>query len=173
MRYTTIIDISEFPQVYKNMNARLIYMHMALKSGYHADDKDRIYTSIRRIALSLDITVSATRHALAQLESVKLISRIDGGWAVKKWVLESFPTKEQVKKKTAAQEEKARAQEDERKQWLNDLNDAVTSSTREELQDWLNAIIKAAPGRRVYHRGARLWHCQEHIEWLTKIIKDK
>lgn len=172
MRYTTIIDISENQAVYKNINARLIYLHMVLKSGYHADDKDMIYTSIRRVSQVLGITVSATRHALDQLESAKLISRINGGWIVKKWVIESFPAKEQVKKKTPAQEEKARMQEDERKQWLKDLQDAVTSSTKEELQEWLNAIVKAPEGRRVYHRGARLWHCQEHIEWLTKIIKD-
>jgi DNA-binding transcriptional MerR regulator len=173
MRYTTVIDISEFPRVYKNPNARLIYLHMALKSGYHAEDKDKIKTSIRRIALAVGLTVSATRHALAQLERDQLITKIDGGWMVKKWVVESFPEKNQVKQKTAAQEEKERQQEKERQEWLEGLKSAVTNSTREELQGWLEALINAPEGKRVYHKGARLWHCVEHIEWLTKIIRDK
>lgn len=173
MRYTTVIDISEFPRVYKNPNARLIYLHMALKSGYHAEDKDKIKTSIRRIAMAVGLTVSATRHALAQLEREQLITKIDGGWMVKKWVVESFPEKNQVKKKTAAQEEKERQQEKERQEWFNSLKSAVTNSTREELQGWLEALINAPQGKRIYHKGARLWHCAEHIEWLTKIIRDK
>lgn len=172
MRYTTIIDISEFP-IYKNPNARLVYLHMALKSGYHAEDKDKIKSSIRRIALAVGLTVSATRHALAQLEREKLITKTDSCWIVKKWVVESFPEKNQVKKKTAAQEEKDRQQEKDRQEWLDSLKQAVTNSTREELQGWLEALIKAPEGKRVYHKGARLWHCVEHIEWLTKIIRDK
>lgn len=173
MRYTTVIDISEIPRVYKNHNARLIYLHLALKSGYHAEDRDRIRSSIRRIAAALGISVSATRHALAQLESEHLVTRIDGGWIVKKWVVESYPEKETVRKKTAAQEEKERQIEKERQEWAEGLRKAVESSTREELQEWLTNIIKSPDGKRVYHKGARLWHCAEHIEWLTKIIRDK
>lgn len=173
MRYTTVIDISDYPRVYNNPNARLLYLHMALKSGYHADDKDKLKGSIRLMAMSVGLTVSATRHALAQLEREQLITKIDGGWMVKKWVVESFPTKEQVKKKTAAQEEKALQQEKERQEWLEGLKHAVTNSTREELQGWLENLINAPEGKRIYFKGARLWHCAEHIEWLTKIIRDK
>lgn len=173
MRYTTVIDITEFAAVYRNQNARLIYFHMALKSGYHAEDKDRIQTSIRRLASDLNLTVSATRHALAQLEREDLIVRTNGGWKVKKWVIENYPEKNQVRKKTAAQEEKEKQQEKDRQEWLDGLKAAVTNSTREELQSWLEALINAPEGKRVYHKGARLWHCAEHIEWLTKIIRDK
>lgn len=173
MRYTTVIDISEFPSVYKNPNARLVYLHMALKSGYHAEDKDKLKSSIRRIAMAVGLTVSATRHALAQLEREQLITKTDSGWMVKKWVVETFPEKNQVKKKTAAQEERERQQEKERQEWKDGLRKAVLNSTREELQTWLEALIKAPNGQRVWHKGAKLWHCGEHIEWLTKIIRDK
>lgn len=173
MRYTTVIDISEFAAIYRNQNARLIYFHMALRSGYHAEDKDQIQTSIRRLASDLHLTVSATRHALGLLEKEDLITRIGGGWKVKKWVIESFPEKNQVRKKTAAQEEKEKQLEKDRQEWLDGLKKAVTNSTRAELQSWLEALINAPEGKRVYHKGARLWHCAEHIEWLTKIIRDK
>lgn len=173
MRYTTIIDISEFPQVYRNHNARLVYLHMALKSGYHAEDKDKLKSSVRRIALAVGLTVSATRHALAQLEREKLITKTDSGWMVKKWVVESFPEKNQVKKKTAAQEERDRQEENSRQEWVDGLKKALMYSTREDLQKWLEALIKAPKGQNVYYKGAKLWNCAEHIEWLTKIIRDK
>lgn len=173
MRYTTLIDISEFPRIYKNQNARIIYLHMALKSGYHADDKDVLKSSLRRMGADLGITVSAVRHAIDQLEKEGLVTKIEGGWRVKKWIVESFPEKNQVKKKTPAQEERERQQEKELQDWHNGLKKAVTSSTKEELQTWLEKIINAPERRNVYFKGARLWHCAEHIEWLSKIIRDK
>lgn len=87
MRYTTIIDISEQAGVYRNKNARLIYLHLALKSGYHDDDRDEITISIRALAAAAGCTFSATRHALAQLEAAQLIARRGDQIIVKKWVL--------------------------------------------------------------------------------------
>lgn len=92
MRYTTVIDISEIPEVYRNVNARLVYLHMALKAGYHDNDRDRATVSIRRLAMDVDVTVSAARHAIRQLERAGLLKREGGALIVKKWVEEQTIT---------------------------------------------------------------------------------
>lgn len=88
MRYTTIIDISEIAEIYKNPTARLLYLHMSLKAGYHDVDRDLVRLSIRRLSADVGVTVSATRHALHQLERVGLLTREGELWRVKKWVEE-------------------------------------------------------------------------------------
>ena len=85
MRYTTIIDISEFPSLYRNHNVRLVYLHMALKCGYHDDDKDLLDVSIRQLSYSVGLTVSATRHALGLLQRAGLLEKVGAVWMVKKW----------------------------------------------------------------------------------------
>lgn len=88
MRYTTVIDITEISEVYKNSTARLIYIHMCLKAGYHDADRDLVRLSIRRLSADVGVTVSATRHALRLLERVGLLTREGELWRVKKWVEE-------------------------------------------------------------------------------------
>lgn len=88
MRYTTVIDISEMSEVYRNTTARLIYMHMCLKAGYHDADRDLVRLSIRRVSADVGVTVSATRHALRLLERVGLLTKEGELWRVKKWVEE-------------------------------------------------------------------------------------
>lgn len=88
MRYTTVIDITEISEVYKNATARLIYLHMSLKAGYHDADRDLVKLSIRRLSADVGVTVSATRHALHQLERAGLLTREGELWRVRKWVEE-------------------------------------------------------------------------------------
>lgn len=88
MRYTTVIDISEITEIYKNPTARLLYLHMSLKAGYHDVDRDLVRLSIRRLSADVGVTVSSTRHALHQLERVGLLTREGELWRVKKWVEE-------------------------------------------------------------------------------------
>lgn len=92
MRYTTIIDISELPTIYRNTNARLVYLHLVLKSGYHDNDRDLVALSLRRIAAEVGLTLSATRYAILQLEKVQLLNRQGPVWFVKKFVLEKSIT---------------------------------------------------------------------------------
>lgn len=106
MRYTTVIDISEIPAIYKNHNARLVYLHLALKSGYHDDDRDLIDISIRRLAMATGLTVSATRHAIAQLERARLLVKEGPFWHVKKWIVETTIT---PRAKTAKQQREIEA----------------------------------------------------------------
>ena len=87
-----MIDISEFPEVYRNMTARLIYMHMSLKAGYHDADRDLVTMSIRRLSVEVGVTVSATRHALRLLERSGLLTREGQTWRIRKWVEEQTIT---------------------------------------------------------------------------------
>lgn len=92
MRYTTVIDISELPEIYRNTTARLIYIHMSLKAGYHDSDRDLVNVSIRRLSADVGVTVSATRHALHLLERSGLLTREGQLWRIKKWVEEQTIT---------------------------------------------------------------------------------
>ena len=92
MRYTTVIDISEFPAVYKNPNAVRLYIHMALRAGYHDDDRDLLARSVRQLSDDVGITKSAAEHALGVLGRAGLIAKDGTRWRVKKFVLEQKPT---------------------------------------------------------------------------------
>lgn len=135
MRYTTIIDLSEFPAVYRNKNVRLVYLHLVLKSGYHDNDRDLIDISIRNLAWSVGLSVSATRHALHILEQARMLKRSGPLWHVRKFIIEQeitprAKTQRESKRAAAAAVEKARNQtlnteldkERERRQNLADNN---------------------------------------------------
>lgn len=135
MRYTTIIDLSEFPAVYRNKNVRLVYLHLVLKSGYHDQDRDLIDISIRNLAWAVGLSVSATRHALHILEQARMIKRAGPLWHVRKFIIEQeitprAKTQRESKIAAAAAVEKARNQalntqldqERERRQNLHDNN---------------------------------------------------
>lgn len=88
MRYTTIIDISENERIYRNHNARLLYVHMVLKSGYHADDRDIYVKSLRNMAADCGISIAACRHALRLLIGEGLVKQTGNAWTITKFVLE-------------------------------------------------------------------------------------
>ena len=119
MRYTTIIDIRELPAIYRNVNARLVYLHMVLASGYHDNDRDQTEISIRRISYETNLTISAVRHALGCLERAGLISRTGITWTVKKFVLETSITprvRSEKKRREAENAARAKAIQEEQEQ---------------------------------------------------------
>lgn len=97
MRYTTIIDLRDWPNIYKNQNTRLIYLHLVLASGYQDYNRDLAAISLRRLAEDCGITFAATRHALGLLEQAKLIKRTEKGIFVAKWLKEKAITPRQKK----------------------------------------------------------------------------
>lgn len=116
MRYTPIIDISEQPILYKNLNIRLVYLHMVLKSGYHNYDRDIYNISIRNLANEVGISVSAVRHALDMLQKAKMIVRKDGVYYVRKWVVQQDITpRARTERQQKAQQEAQERIEDEKK----------------------------------------------------------
>lgn len=75
-----IRDITEIPNIYNNPNARLIYLHLALKSIRDGDDRGKVAISYRKLAEATGCTASATRHALKVLEDAQLITRDGDNW---------------------------------------------------------------------------------------------
>lgn len=100
MRYTTVIDISEFPAIYRSPSVSKLYIHMALKAGYQAENRDLYTKSIRATAADTGLSVSAVRHALAVLERTRLIQRSGPAWLVKKFVEEVIYDQREKTKKT-------------------------------------------------------------------------
>lgn len=131
MRYTTIIDISEFPALYRNAHVRLVYLHLALRSGYHDTDRDLMSTSIRRLAAAVGLSVSATRHALAQLEKAQLVTRQGPLFQVKKWILqETITTRPKtIKQQKAIEQEATRRIENEKRE----REAAIEKERREQI----------------------------------------
>lgn len=113
MRYTTIIDISEIPAIYRNINARIVYLHLVLKSGYHDNDRDLVRMSLRRIAAETGLSLSAIRHAVAQLERAQLLSRQGDIWFVKKWIIEQ---KISTRARTARQQKQIEIEAEKRRE---------------------------------------------------------
>lgn len=88
MRYTTIIDLSEYPLLYRSEALRLVYLHLVFRSGYHDHDRDLCTISIRRLAAETGLTISAVRCAICRLANAQLIERQGPAWKVRKFVLE-------------------------------------------------------------------------------------
>lgn len=69
-KYIVISDISRCP-CYKNVNARLLYLHVACR----VDTSTYTYAqSLRSLAWEVGMTIDAVRHALKQLERDGLIT---------------------------------------------------------------------------------------------------
>lgn len=171
MRYTTIIDITEVPGIYRNKNSRLVYLHLALRSGYHDNDRDLIDISIRNLSMAVGLSVSATRHALACLEREKLISRDGTRWRILKWVVADLPTpRRQSKNAKAAADstnygEKMDKQLEEHRQ---KVYNAVRMCSKEQLETWLKELEE---GRSLRHYGAAIAPNQDNIKWMRNVIK--
>lgn len=132
MRYTTVIDISEIPTVYRNHNARLLYIHLCLKAGYHDNDRDIVSLSVRQMSAQTGLTVSAVRNALKTLENAKLIARQGTVLYVRKWIAEQSIT---ARPKTARQQAQISAEVQRRKeQEQRDLQLEIEKKQREDLE---------------------------------------
>lgn len=114
MRYTTVIDITEYRDIYRSHTARLVYLHLALKCGYHDDDRDVIRISIRSIAADVGVTVSAARCALSLLQRRGLLTKEADGWRVRKWVPTITPSSRKQVKMTQQDAEASRRREEQR-----------------------------------------------------------
>ena len=115
MRYTTIIDISEYPSLYRNLNIRLVYLHLCLTSGYHDDDRDLYQGSIRTLARQTGLTIAAVRHALDQLLKASIVVRQGPLWQVRKFVIDR-PITPRAKSRKQVQRQQALDLEEQERQ---------------------------------------------------------
>lgn len=173
MRYTTVIDISEFPQIYRNLNARLLYIHMALKAGYHDDDRDICRLSIRSLAADVGITVSAVRNALLQLEKSGLISKSSDCWIVKKWVQMDAPsprTQSTVAKKASGISDAIRKNDQDLEERTRQISEWVRTSSRKDIQE---LVEKLQNGKMARINGQRVYPSGRAIEWFETQLNKK
>lgn len=148
MRYTTLIDISQYP-LYRNTNVRLVYMHLCLRAGYHDEDRDLIAISYRQLASEVGITLSACRHALKVLSSAKLIQQQDGFIWVRKWLQDPVITpRKEVSKKAQARAIAAHQQEKDAQdaQYRQEMAQ-IKASGKTSLQAYIERLeARAAEG---------------------------
>lgn len=173
MRYTTIIDISDIPEVYRNQAARLLYIHMALCAGYHDEDRDLVKQSLRVMAWRSGLTLSAVRHALGLLQRSGLVSKDGDAWRIKKWFVDTPPTpRRQPKDRKAAHEAASLVDryDEELRKWRENVERAVREMTRDELAAWLDEL---RDGRSLRHHGAQLTATERNIAWLEGVVKQK
>lgn len=173
MRYTTVIDITDFPQIYRNIHARLVYIHMALKAGYHDDDRDVCRLSIRNLAADVGISVSATRNALQQLEKSELISRGSDCWIVKKWVAMEAPsprTQSTVAKKASGIADAIRKNDQELEERTRQISEWVRTSSRKDIQE---LVEKLENGKMARINGQRVYPSGRAIEWFKTQLNQK
>lgn len=150
MRYTPIIDISEFRELYKNLNIRLVYLHMVLKSGYHDYDKDILNVSIRGLAEDVGLNVGAVRHALEMLTKAKLIVKRDGLYYVRKYIKEQKITPraytEQREKAQEQAQEQAKKREEREQEYKrqDERRNALREQGKTEYMLYYESMMKKA-----------------------------
>lgn len=178
MRYTTIIDLREVPELYRNVNTRLVYLHMVLASGYHEHDRDVVTLSVRGLAAQTGVSVSAVRNALHMLEQAGLCVRQGRTLRVTKYVIPDeyakprARTKEQARQQAIAKDRQQK-EEKERQERLAALYKVVEMATEEQLTEWLERLKAARPGASTYLMGSALPNTEQARSWLESVIKAK
>lgn len=172
MRYTTIIDVSEFPDVYRNRNATLLYLHCCLKAGWHDADRDTLRFSFRSIAATLGMTLSAARHAVSVLTAAGLLARDEDCWRVKKWHMDALPSpRKKATTATATESAHLRQQEEQqRNEYYAKLSSVVRSMTAAQLQEWFSQLKE---GKSPMHGGITIRSNAANIAWFKANIIDK
>ena len=129
MRYTTIIDITQQPAVYRNINSRLLYLHLCLTAGYHDNDRDIVQVSIRQLAAQTGLTFSAVRHALRLLSKARLVTVQPSVITVVKWTPGEAITARPKTKREATQQQAA-----QERQRAEEARQEDADRTRQERQ---------------------------------------
>lgn len=146
MRYTTVIDISQ-SEIYKNVNARLVYLHLCLKAGYHDEDRDLVVVSIRNLAIQVGLSLSATRFAVGQLEKLHLLTHNGSVWRVKKWVDDQIITTRKKAAQQAKNEAAGHAAAEARREQAEKLEeesarlDKIKNSDKSPFEQYYEAMI--------------------------------
>lgn len=150
MRYTTVIDVTEIADVWQNPNISRLYFYMALKCGYHDDDRDILRISLRNLAAQSSLTLSATRHALKVLENAKIVSKEKEAFRVTKFVLDKKPTSRTQKTTatTSASEEaaeKARAADMKKEEEIRMKREFLHNASAAEIQKIIDKLNEKKP----------------------------
>lgn len=173
MRYTTIIDITEFAGVWASASCRELYLYMVLKSGWHDDDRDMIRASIRQMSAATGLTKSAVEHAIRQLTKAGLLAREGQAYRVTKWTLQPKPSprpRQDQQRSVAANSDVARQWEMQLEESRRRLIHVVSNITKEEGLQWIQEV---EDGRYLKHGGCTLPRRKDWLEWLKKEVAKK
>lgn len=172
MRYTTVIDVTEIADVWKNPNISRLYFYMALKCGYHDDDRDILRISLRNLAAQASLTLSATRHALKVLETAKLVTQEKDAWRVVKFILDKKPTSRTQKNTMSSPEtenmQRQQAEDQEKKE--RETRSYFESVAVETLEGMLSELRE---GKRIFIKELRrnvaptLYNIEFFEKWLN------
>lgn len=162
MRYTTLIDISEIPAIWRNDNAIKLYVTMVLKCGYHDEDRDKLKAGYRTLAAAAGITEDACRHALSVLQREGLLRRDGDSWLVTKYVAEKKPTARSIKAAGGVGvfdvEERQRAERKEQQQREREdkMRIVMKGIKAASIDDLARELDKLRSGREAKIEGIRL-----------------
>lgn len=169
MRYTTIIDVTEIPDIWRNPNVSRLYFYMAMRCGYHDDDRDQLRTSIRNLSYASGLTLSACRHALKVLQKFGLVLPMGEYYQVKKFLLDQKPTS-RTQRTTGAGGTITEVEKSEQDLRLKAIKKAVKSCSRQEAQAWLDELQN---GQSNVHYGVQIPATESWIKWLQKLIPEE
>lgn len=138
MRYTTILDIREFPSVWRSVAARQLYVYMCLAAGYEDYNRDELRESIRQLADHSGLTLSACRHALELLQKSRLVVRREKLWKVAKWIQAPTISPRELNKRMSKQQaqEQAIAREREEKNREREAAIAAQKAGAVSYEEW-------------------------------------
>lgn len=173
MRYTTIIDITEFAGVWASASCRELYLYLVLKSGWHDDDRDMIRASIRQLSAATGLTKSAVEHAIRQLTKAGLLAKEGQAYRVTKWTLQPKPSprpRQDQQRAAAANSDVARQWELQLEESRRRLIHVVTNITKEEGLQWIQEV---EDGRYLKHGGCTLPRRKDWLDWLKKEVSKK
>lgn len=164
MRYTTIIDIREIPRVYRNINARILYLHLVLVSGYHDEDRDICRLSLRGMATQSGLTLSALRHALKILQDEGLVAHEGEQWRITKFILDKKPTPRRQSSVGVIDREKL-SKDQEQTARIKAIKKALDNCSEAELNKWLGELRK---GSSVSHYGVIIPATEDWVKWVIR-----
>lgn len=165
MRYTTCIDVTEIPDIWRNPNVTRLYFYMAMRCGYHDDDRDQLRISIRNLAYAAGLTLSACRHALKVLQKFGLVSPMGEYYQVKKFLLDQKPTS-RTQRTTGAGGTITEVEKSEQDLRLRAIKKAVKLCSRQEAQAWLDELQN---GQSNVHYGAQIPATETWIKWFNRM----
>lgn len=173
MRYTTVIDITEIAGVWNNPNICRLYFYMAMKCGYHDEDRDILKISFRNLAAQSSLTLSATRHALKVLESQQLVIKEKDAYRVTKFVLEKKPAERTQKTKatmSASEEaaEKARAADMKKEEEMRMKREFLHNASVAEIQSIIDKLNEKKPRPTSVHNIVFYYREIDNLnEWIS------
>lgn len=168
-----MIDITEYPQVWRSESATRLYVLLTLKCGYHDDDRDQIRLSLHTMEAETGLTFSAVRHAIKTLMKAGLLVKEENGFRVVKWCAEKKITERSRKTGSAVTEESqaaVREAEQNRERLRRSRAEAIQRCSAEQLRTWIEEIESGSQKR---HFNVLIPKSDDWLNYMKNQLKHK